>query len=1455
MRPARRLATRAGRAPSVLAALLLIVGVAPFATAAVPAVDTSTSVSTDATQYNQVDLGATGAAADDATGASSHENSAGLQLVAASDADNPAGTPCAKDAPVREESIVALAVDITVNRYGDHDPQGRMYAFASDVDRVRAEERTNAAARTGSTDPAVTVGLQGDAIQPLVMRVHPGECLRVTMRNDLPDGEAASMSVHAAGLQIAGGGGPATVTNGRSFAAPGQSVTYEWQVPADEPEGTHYIHSAGDERTQVEHGLFGALIVEPKGSQWFDPRTNQPAHGGWDAVIQEANGSAFREFAVIYHEIGDEAYQLMDRSGAFIPLVDPLTDAYRPGSRAMNYRSEPFHNRLQLAQSLTGRIDESLSYSSYAFGDPATPILRSYVGEPVKQRLLHGGSEVFHVHHVHGGSVRWPRQPGAEPTSIDSGLDKSPPLTPAASETTDSQTLGPSEEFDVNDECGSGGCQQTVGDLLYHCHIAQHYFAGMWGIWRVYNTLQDGKASTDQLPPLAALPKFKDIVKPAVVASALRNTTVDFYGTSTSISDANLASWIDAQLPPAGTPKGYDASVWDWTTDGTRWLGEPETTATWPGYAPKTPGERPDLLFDPNTGKLAYPSMRPHLAARPPFAPNHGPAPFLEPTPNGNDLTAPGERGDASVCPEGTKPKALAINAIEQSVPFDPAQHLVDGKGLLYVLRQQEDAARSDPALQVPLAIRTNAGEDCIDILLRSELPDGPERGFSKVGLHIHFVQFDVQGSDGLDAGFNYEQTIRPFQTEGVAVSNDVTAGSTAATVSESSRFTVGAVVGVGVDQDAGFEARRIADIQGNTLVFDRPLAHDHAAGEIVSTEFVRYRWFPDSQFGTAYFHDHVDAIHSWSHGLFGALIAEPPGSTYTDPKTGAPLLSGPIADIHTDSKVSTDVTGSFRELALFIQDDNGINAVGRSTGSAYGLRAEPLDGRTGPPDQVFSSTQHGDPSTAILEANLGDPIVIRSLVGSTNDVHTMHVDGHWFRSESWSPTSPPINTIRVGISERYDVVIPAAGGPQHMAGDYLYYSGRPFKLHEGSWGIVRVHGPGDGGLKPLPGHEQVPAAATQVCPSGAPVRSFAVSAVDVPLPMIDGSTGKAYVLDSNLDAVLAGTKPVEPMVLHANVGDCLEVTLTNKTTDGPVTYHCDLLASDPATSGGVAAGFDAPPSVAPGQKQTFTYYASPEVGETVSTVRDFGDVLENPGKGLYGAIVVGAPGSTYRGDGTQVDVFPPNGAPYRDATLMLENEDESIGTHRMPYTTQVRGTTAINYTAAPISDRLGNPEDPSSVYRSDRHGDPPTPLINTFAGDPLHLHVLAPWSEQAQVFTIEGHDWPVEPGLQGTNIVGSTAIGGLEQITIEPRGGAGGLTHTPGDYVYGDARLAYREAGAWGILRVHATTDTVAGLQRLSVSKHSIPWAIIGTIAALVALALYGASRVTRRRVTRSVE
>src|SRR2546428_5065688 len=126
--------------------------------------------------------------------------------------------------------------------------------------------------------------------------------------------------------------------------------------------------------------------------------------------------------------------------------------------------------------------------SSYSYGDARTTIPRSDLGDPAKYRLVHGGSEVFHSHHPHGGTIRWLRSPRSSDEmplwfTAKNGPVKYPVIR-TKSDRVDVQVIGPSETFDLDTECGSGLCQQLAGDFLFHCHVAHHYVSGMWGYWR-----------------------------------------------------------------------------------------------------------------------------------------------------------------------------------------------------------------------------------------------------------------------------------------------------------------------------------------------------------------------------------------------------------------------------------------------------------------------------------------------------------------------------------------------------------------------------------------------------------------------------------------------------------------------------------------------------------------------------------------------------------------------------------------------------------------------------------------------------------------------------------------------------------------------------------------------------------------------------------------------------------
>lgn len=1480
-------------------------------------------------------------------------------LAAASTAESvTAGAACPASVPVKAYDLSAINVEITLNAYHDFFP-GYMYVLTENIGKVRAEEKKNESARKKEADPgAVTPGLSGVvAIQPLVIRANQGDCLRITLRNKIDD-EDVGLHLHGSSLLIQATGAPAIQSNPAATITSSQTQTFEWYVQPTTQEGARQFHS--HTRDQASLGLGGVVVIEPKGSRYLDPHAGGEIKSGWLAMIEDPNGPDFREFVVIYSEAGNEETRPLNKKEDMVLQRDPIGDVYRPSTRLINYRSEAQFNRFVLQARRFGFEDESHGYGSYTYGDPGTPVPRSYVGDPAKWRLVHAGSEAIHSHHLHGGADRWRRQPmlqadlnlfGKSNLSLGAnGPVKFPPIQ-TTSDRLDVQSLGPAETFTNEIECGSGGCQHLAGDFLYHCHIPHHYVGGMWAFWRVYNTLQIPGAQTDTMATLLELPDRKGRVKAAVDSTRLAESTVHWFGksftitmgktdTTKKVAQYNLDQWVEMMLPAQGKPghtddevaqiKSYDATVIDWSKERTAdgkilYKNEPETTQVWPAYKPPVPGGRPPFLFDPKTGKLAWPHLKPHLGKRPPFAPGKNGAPWAEPIQARNgkrtaELPMPGENGPWSLCPaEANNPatmKRYVVNGIRLPITLTPARGdqpaIVDQGGQIYVLAEEEAAIRADDSKKIPLVIRANVG-DCVDIVYKSKMEDNEEVLYaSKTNMHIHFVQFDPQASDGVISGMSYEQSVRPFtiiepKTHGLPTPQNTTIntvvkkGASQLTVADASRFHVGTEVGIGMEKVEEFEIRRIEAIKGNTLVLNEPVSYPHTKGEIVSVEFVRYRWYADADFGITYWHDHVFGLTGWGHGLFGALVVEPHGSTYHDPVTGNEVRSGNVVDIHTNEAVSAHVRGSFRELVPQIMDtvprtserilsgtvfekraegqttprtinklgdkdswslpDTAIPALNggeRTSGGAFGLRAEPLNRRlkaNPDPSQLFSSKVHGDPATMMLRAYVGDPILVRALQHSTNDMNTFHIDGHWFPYERFAADSLPRNTVHMAVAERHDLAIPAAGGPQQRAGDYLFYNGRASKISEGAWGIIRVLNAADSDLQPLPGHERFSYATGPICPANAPVKRFNVAAIEHSLQMnpkikspliktggtnrdliLENKDGKVFVLEEDVAAVTSGAKQPHPLTLHVNTGDCIQVTLNNTLTKERASFHPDMLAFDPHDSYGVNAGTNqGDQTVAPGQSRLYTFYAHPEYGEATALIRDWGNPLTNPRNGLYGAIVIGPKGSRYRDPVTQADVSLKNvwhvdvlvdqtidgnagRQSYRDAALFFQDEDNLVSTQFMPYIRDAAGLMAVNYKAEPLKWRVKELKCSESTFQCAAAGDPSTPVIQAHAGDRIRLRVIVPFSEQNMIFALEGHEFPLEPLMAGTNQLSALHMGATEVFSAEIV--AGGDVRLPGDYAYMNHRMMYAEGGQWGLLRVLAPGDArIAALPGSSVS------------------------------------
>ena len=216
-----------------------------------------------------------------------------------------------------------------------------------------------------------------------------------------------------------------------------------------------------------------------------------------------------------------------------------------------------------------------------------------------------------------------------------------------------------------------------------------------------------------------------------------------------------------------------------------------------------------------------------------------------------------------------------------------------------------------------------------------------------------------------------------------------------------------------------------------------------------------------------------------------------------------------------------------------------------------------------------------------------------------------------------------------------------------------------------------------------------------------------------------------------------------------------------------------------------------------------------------------------NPRNGLFGAVVIGPKGSKYRDPKSGADISMKNSwvadvvidrtmpgnemrMNYRDVALFFQDEDNIIGTSFMPYVQNVAGLTGVNYRSEPYKYReevgcsLGKMFQPCTA---DKPEDPVTPLIEAHAGDPVRIHVFGANNEQNQMFSLEKHEWPIEPHMRGADQISVVEFSGSEAIDAFISS-AGGPYQLPGDYVWSNQRLPYSQSGQWGYFRVLPADD-----------------------------------------------
>ena len=494
----------------------------------------------------------------------------------------------------------------------------------------------------------------------------------------------------------------------------------------------------------------------------------------------------------------------------------------------------------------------------------------------------------------------------------------------------------------------------------------------------------------------------------------------------------------------------------------------------------------------------------------------------------------------------------------------------------------------------------------------------------------------------------------------------------------------------------------------------------------------------------------------------------------------------------------------------------------------------------------IFSSTVYGDPATPVLETYPGEHFVIRLLDGAHEEQHAFNLTGMSWRKEITDPVSPIVQEQTIGISEAFNIRV----DEPYPAGDYLYYFGGIDDLWLGLWGIIRAHKCRQKDLLPLCREQNLSPPRPTAPPPGAVIRRFSVAAIQKDLEYNKygdhDPEGLLFVPAEQALDVMHGRKKPKPLILRANAGDWIEITLHNLLNpEQPVVYHDypsmpldfphkpsnrvslnpQFLKYDPVQSSGVNVGYnDVEQTVAPGEKIRYLWHADKEYGSCI--INSFGDLRNHRHHGLFGGIIIEPVKAVWfdglhcpeKHYGEQAVVTAPGTEPFREFVLFAQNgirllnkngaliktteqDMENEGEHGAP-DHEDTGEKGYNYRSERFFNRLKRNPRIEFVFSSKWHGDPATPLFKAYEGERIVIRYLMPADKPRNIsFALHGHEWKAQPSDPFSRVVpvqGAISVGGVYRMEPESR------TAAPGDYLYRSGSLRWDvESGMWGILRV----------------------------------------------------
>jgi manganese oxidase len=784
-------------------------------------------------------------------------------------------------------------------------------------------------------------------------------------------------------------------------------VDYDAVYPVTHPRAGQPILKMLDARNQLVYTDLTAIITGPKHGRFDCGACPGGTCGGCPSLRENPSypdrAQPYREFAIHYHDdfVSTQAFAPFRKTSG--GGDDEMTYTLQ-GARdffAINYGmagigAEVWANRIKVGpmhDCATCRFEEFF-LSSWAVGDPAmvvdipanavdpktnqirtgpkatkafypedpSNVYHSYMGDHVKFQILHAGTNISHVHHLH--AHQWLHTPNDDKSSYR-----------------DSQMISPGGSFTLEHTySGSGNKNKTVGDSIFHCHFYPHFAQGMWSLWRVHDVFESGTeldrqgrpsagwnrvlpdgeiAAGTPIPALVPMPTLpmapigaRVKIAPVDVPGAAPGTTVRAgFRVDVDLADANIANgpgfpffipgvagqrvphppmdfapdeadpanpFLNGGLPRAIVLKDVGTvyekhNRWDFTkfNDSLKAVQLDENGTDVEKIAMKYHATRLHDTFFPD-GSPASAAKGFVLNGRPPIsgAPYADPAVLLDGTP---------------VCPENKPPCLMRYKAADIELDFvfnKKGQHYPQSR-MISLWGDVKDTLAGTRAPE-PFFFRANSTQ-VIEYWLANLVPNYYELDDFQVrtptdilGQHIHLVKFDVTSSDGAANGFNYEDgTLSPQEVHEVI--DDINKGG--------GLFT-------------SFDFTAATPLKAKTIPYFGPGEDDKWLGAQATVQ----RWYADPVLDnsgtdrtlrTIFTHDHFGPSTHQQVGLYAGLLVEPNASQWQDPVTGVFLGTNlgrpagangkPIDDGGPTSWqaniLTADTKDSYREFALEFAD------------------------------------------------------------------------------------------------------------------------------------------------------------------------------------------------------------------------------------------------------------------------------------------------------------------------------------------------------------------------------------------------------------------------------------------------------------------------------------------------------------------------------------------------------